>query len=107
MSALVEASEGQRRFALTAFATFAVAALALAGVLRQGMILTGVGIGAGLAAAAAFARGLSALLFGVGALDPLTYPAEIGLIAAVSAIACVVPASRALRVDPCVALRAE
>jgi len=79
----------------------------LALVVRQGMILTGIGVVIGLSGAAAASRALVTLLFGVSRLDPITYLAVTVLLACVSVIACWVPAWRAARVDPCVTLRAE
>jgi ABC-type antimicrobial peptide transport system permease subunit len=76
-------------------------------VVRQGMTLTGLGVLIGLAGAAAATRAIVTLLFGVSLLDPITYMGVIGLLAAVSAIACGVPAWRAARVDPALALRSE
>ena len=75
--------------------------------LRQGMILTGLGIAAGLAAAAVATRAMAAMLFGVSALDPLTY-AVVGIgLAATALLASYIPAARASRVEPAVALRRE
>ena len=79
----------------------------LALVIRQGMTLTGIGVAFGLAGAAAASQGIAAMLFGVSPLDPVTYLGVIVLLAAVSVIACGVPALRAMRVDPIVALRYE
>jgi putative ABC transport system permease protein len=76
-------------------------------VVRQGMMLTGLGVALGLIGAAAASRALMTLLFGVSPLDPVTYLGVIALAAAVSAIACAVPAWRAARVDPSITLRAE
>jgi len=76
-------------------------------ILRQGLTLTAVGIAIGIAGAVAATRALITLLFGVSALDPLTYTAVVMLLVAVSAIACGVPAWRASRVDPSITLRAE
>ncbi len=76
-------------------------------VVRQGMTLTGLGIAIGLAAAAFASRALISLLFGISRLDAVTYLGVIALAALVSALACGVPAWRAARVDPAVALRAE
>ncbi len=76
-------------------------------VLGSGFKITLAGIGAGILGAAALTRSLSSLLYGVQAMDPLTFtvaPAMLGLIAL---IACAVPAIRASRVDPAVALREE
>jgi putative ABC transport system permease protein len=79
----------------------------LALVIRQGMTLTGLGVVIGLAAAFAASQTIATLLFGISPLDPLTYFGVIALLLAVSAIACWVPAWRAARVDPMVALRYE
>ena len=76
-------------------------------VVRQGMMLTGLGVAIGLAGAAASSQAVSAMLFGVSRLDPVTYAGVIVLLAVVSAIACSVPAWRAVRVDPASTLRAE
>jgi putative ABC transport system permease protein len=76
-------------------------------VLGQGLGLTALGIGIGLAGAAVVTRGLAAMLFGVSRLDLVTHAGVIGLLAAVSAIACAVPAWRAAKVDPASTLRTE
>jgi putative ABC transport system permease protein len=79
----------------------------LALVVRQGMMLTGIGTTVGLAGAVAASQAIAAMLFGVSRLDPVTYLGVIVLLAGVSVIACGVPAWRAMRVDPIVALRYE
>jgi putative ABC transport system permease protein len=76
-------------------------------ILRQGLLLTLIGIGIGLGGALALTRLLSGLLFGVGATDPMTFAAIVLLLALVSLIACYIPARRATRVDPMIALRHE
>ena len=76
-------------------------------VVRQGMTLTFVGMAIGLAGAGVASRAIVAMLFGVSALDPATYVGVVGLLAAVSAFACAVPAWRATQVDPAITLRAE
>jgi putative ABC transport system permease protein len=76
-------------------------------VVRQGMELATIGILAGLAGAAALTRVMSSLLFGVSATDALTFCAVAALLALVAFTAIVIPARRATRVDPMVALREE
>jgi putative ABC transport system permease protein len=76
-------------------------------VVRQGMTMTLIGTGAGLAAAFGVTRVMSTLLFGVSAADPITFAVIPLLLLAVAAWACYVPARRATRVDPIVALRCE
>jgi len=79
----------------------------LALVLRQGMGLTGLGVGIGLLAALYGTRFLATLLYAVSPLDPTTYLGTIALLATVALGACAVPAWRASRVDPVRTLRAE
>ena len=79
----------------------------LALVVRQGMMLTGLGVAIGLGGAVAASRALITLLFGISRLDPITYLGVAALLAGVSAIACWIPAWRAARVDPSITLRAE
>ena len=78
-------------------------------VLREGMVLAALGVLVGLAAAfalnTALARGLSVLLFNVRAVDPGTFGGVAIVVLLVAALACLVPAFRATRVDPLVALR--
>jgi len=76
-------------------------------VVRQGMRLTGLGVAIGLAAAVACSQAIATLLFGVSRLDPATYLGVLALLTGVSLVACWVPARRASRVDPVVALRHE
>ena len=79
----------------------------LALVLRQGMTLTGLGIAIGLAGASIASRALVTLLFGVTPLDSVTYGVVAILLVMVSMIACSMPAWRAARVRPSIALRFE
>jgi putative ABC transport system permease protein len=79
----------------------------LAMILRQSLTMAAIGIAVGLAGALAATRLLSALLYGVGASDPLTYMAVIVLLACAAFLAGLVPARRAMKVDPIVALRYE
>jgi predicted permease len=76
-------------------------------VLRRGALLVGVGVLCGLGGAAALAGLLRALLFGVPALDPLTFGGVVALLGGMALLACWVPARRATRVDPVVVLRQE
>jgi predicted permease len=76
-------------------------------VLRQGMILAGIGVVIGLAAAVGLTRVMSALLYGVEATDPLTLGVVAALLVAVAFGASYLPALRASRTDPQVALRFE
>jgi len=76
-------------------------------VLRQGMALACIGVTLGLAGALFATRALITLLFGISRLDPMTYAGVVILLAAVSAIACWLPAWRAAGIDPAITLRAE
>ena len=76
-------------------------------VVGQGMRVTGVGIVAGLVCALAITRSLGNLLFGIPTYDPLTFGASCGVIAAVALVAAWLPARKASRIDPVVALRQE
>jgi predicted permease len=74
-------------------------------ILGQGLRLTIVGLGLGVIAALALMRVLVSLLFSVHAYDPFTYGAVTILLSVVALVACYIPARRAMRVDPMVALR--
>jgi predicted permease len=75
--------------------------------LRHGLVLAVTGIAIGMVAAAAATRVMTTLLFGVSALDPLTYAAVAVALGGTALLASYLPAMRATRVDPAVALRAE
>ncbi|MEO5959974.1 MAG: ABC transporter permease, partial [Opitutaceae bacterium] len=76
-------------------------------IFAQGSRLIVLGLVCGLVGALALTRYLSSLLFNVSATDPLTFTAIAALLAGVATLACLLPASRAMKVDPMVALRAE
>jgi putative ABC transport system permease protein len=76
-------------------------------VLKQGMRLALLGVALGVSVALALTQLMKGLLFGVAAADPLTYAEIAALLAAVALLACWIPARRAAKVDPLVALRAE
>jgi putative ABC transport system permease protein len=76
-------------------------------IMRQGMTLTIVGVLLGAGGAVLTSRALTTMLFGVSALDDVTYVGVIAVLLGIAAIACWLPASRAARVDPSVTLRAE
>jgi ABC-type antimicrobial peptide transport system permease subunit len=74
-------------------------------VIKQGMVLTAIGVGAGLAGSLATTRFLAGFLFGVAPTDPITFAAISSVMAGIALLACYLPASRAMKIDPMVALR--
>jgi predicted permease len=75
--------------------------------LRHGLSLTAAGIALGIAASIGVTRIMASLLFGVSPTDPMTYVAVSAVLAAIALLATYLPARRAARVDPVIALRAE
>jgi putative ABC transport system permease protein len=73
-------------------------------VLREGLLLIGIGFAVGAAGAFALRRSLESQLFGVTASDPRVLAVVASLLAAVAVLACMLPARRATRIDPIVAL---
>jgi putative ABC transport system permease protein len=76
-------------------------------VLAEAMQLILIGVVLGVAASLALTKAMASLLYGVGATDPLIFLSVTLLLIIVSLAACYVPARRAMRVDPMVALRYE
>ena len=131
MNEYVAEATADARFALSALAAFALAAMLLSGIGLYGVIACTsagrtreigirialgaptsaivrlVGIGVGLAGAAALTRSLETMLFGVGATDPVTFTLVALAMLVVAAMASYLPARRASRVDPAIALRVD
>ena len=76
-------------------------------IVGSGMKLALVGVVVGLAGAMVLARFVSAMLFEVTTFDPASYAVTAGMLFVIAALACYVPARRAMRVDPLTALRQE
>ncbi len=76
-------------------------------IMGQGMTVIGIGIAIGLAAAFLLMRFMNSLLFGVSATDPFTFAGITAVLIAAGLLACYVPARRATKVDPLIALRSE
>jgi ABC-type antimicrobial peptide transport system permease subunit len=76
-------------------------------VLREGMLLVGIGLVVGIPLSLASSRVLHTFLFGLNSTDPISLSIVIVLLGAVAAIAGLIPARRAMKVDPMVALRYE
>jgi len=76
-------------------------------VLGRGLLLVGIGVVVGLVAAAAVSRMVSSLLFGISAVDPVTFVVVPLLLASMALLASYLPAVRATRIDPAAALRGE
>ena len=76
-------------------------------ILKQGLMLTLIGAAIGLVGALALTRLMTSMLFEVNAADPVTFGAIVLLLMIVSLIACYLPARRATRIDPMIALRSE
>src|SRR5262249_14697869 len=76
-------------------------------VVRQGLRPVGIGVAVGIAGALALTGLMRSLLFGIDAIDPPTYATAVAVLTVVATAACAIPARRAMRVDPLVALREE
>jgi len=76
-------------------------------IVRQGMTLTLIGLAVGLVGAFLLSRVMTSLLYGVSPTDPLTFAGVSLVLLSVAVLACFIPARRATRVDPIVALRTE
>ena len=104
----VTRSVTERRRELATRAAIGASPARLVGlIVRDSLVVGTVGVGVGLAAAAGVGRGLSSLLYGVGPYDPLTFAAVAGLVLVAMSVASLLPARRAARVDPLIALKGD
>ena len=76
-------------------------------VVRDGMLLVGLGVLIGLGSGLAGARSLSNFLYGVSPTDPVTFVGTVAVLCTIALAACAIPARRAIRVSPVTALRQE
>jgi ABC-type antimicrobial peptide transport system permease subunit len=76
-------------------------------ILGEALRLAFAGVGLGLLAALALTRAMKSLLYGVGTIEPLTFASVSALLALVALVACYLPARRAAKTDPLVALRMD
>ena len=76
-------------------------------IVRRGLVLALLGVAIGIPAAVALTRVIASWLFGVTATDPATFAAAAAMLVSIALLACAIPARRATKVDPMVALRSE